>query len=386
MDDHKKLWSAVGAIFALSIILGILAVAIDKLSSASASFDGKSFNLKGLKTGLVSIGIALLLMAATAKIMGSMDTDQYTQGFLGLVGLVGAIILVFAAFGQLVKGKSAQNIDKAGIMLRKMAITLLLMVGVCKLAGMLNKDEMLKGAAFAAAFLVFTVALAGISHITGRNIDKLSNSLLKISLAMGLMVGVCKLAGTLSSEEMKNGAAFAVAFLIFVGILTKITKVDEGSEVAKLGGLLLAISFSMALMVGVCKLVGKLSPEEMKKGAVFAGAFLIFVKALVVITKAGGAKMESIAGNLIAMSVAIGIMAGVCILLGLISLPALAKGVIAVGILGTIMALMIMATRGANDVKGSIIAMSVAIAVMAVAVAALSFIDPKKLAGATAVC
>ena len=382
--DAKQLWSAVGAITVLAAVLVGLAVAMDKLTSASASVDKNGFNLKGLKTGLVSIGIALLLMAATVKVMGSMDTDQYTQGFLGLVGLVGAIVLVFAAFGQLVKGKSAQNIDKAGIMLRKMAITLLLMVGVCKLAGMLNKDEMLKGAAFAAAFLVFTVALAGISNITDKNIDKLANSLLKISLAMGLMVGVCKLAGTLSSEEMLKGAAFAAAFLIFVGVLTKITKADEGSEVAKLGGLLLSISFSMALMVGVCKLAGKLSKDEMLKGAGFAIAFIIFVKALVAITKAGGAKMESIAGNLIAMSVAIGIMAGVCILLGLISLPALAKGVIAVGMLGTIMALMIMATRGANDVKGSIIAMSVAIAVMAVAVAALSFIDPKKLAGATA--
>lgn len=384
LDDHGKLWSAVGAIFALSIILAILAVAMDKLTSASASFDGKNFNLKGLKTSLVSIGIALLLMAATVKVMGSMDTDQYTQGFLGLVGLVGAIMLVFVAFGESVKGKSAQNIDKAGKMLRSMAITLLLMVGVCKLAGMLSPDDMWNGAKIAVAFIVFTAVLSKISEKTGRNIDKLGSSLLKISFAMILMIGVCKLAGTLSSPEMKKGAAFAVAFLIFVGILTKITKADEGSEVAKLGGLLLSISFSMALMVGVCKLVGKLSPEEMFKGAGFAIAFLIFVKALVAITKAGGAKMESIAGNLIAMSVAIGIMAGVCILLGLISLPALAKGVIAVGILGTIMALMIMATRGANDVKGSIIAMSVAIAVMAVAVAALSFIDPKKLSGATA--
>ena len=382
--DASKLWSSVGAITVLAAVLVALAVAMDKLTSASASFDGKSFNLKGLKTGLIAIGVALLLMAATVKVMGSMNPDQYKQGFLGLVGLVGAIILVFAAFGQLVKGKSAQNIDKAGKMLISMAVTLLLMVGVCKLAGMLSEDEMKKGAAFAAAFLVFTVALAGISHITGKNIDKLSNSLLKISLAMGLMVGVCKLSGTLSSEEMKKGAAFAAAFLIFVGILTKITKADEGSEVAKLGGLLLSISVSMALMVGVCKLVGKLSAEEMLKGAGFAIAFLIFVKALVSVTKIG--KEEQIAkmtGTLIAMSVAIGIMAGVCILLGLISLPALAKGVIAVGILGAILALMIHATKGAEDVKGSIIAMSVAIAVMAVAVAALSFIDPKKLAGAT---
>ena len=385
IDNHGKLWSAVGAILALSVILGVLAFAMDKLTSASASFDGKNFNLKGLRTGLINIGLALILMAATVKIMGSMDTDQYTQGMFGLIGLVAAIALVFAAFGQLVKGKSAQNIDKAGKMLSKMAITLLLMVGVCKLAGMLTSDEMKNGAKFAAAFLVFTLSLAGISHIAGRNVDKIANSLLKISLAMALMVGVCKLAGSLSSPEMKKGAAFAVAFLVFVGVLVKITKVGPFTRIAELNGLLLSISVSMMLMVGVCKLVGKLSADEMLKGAGFAIAFLIFVKAVVSITKVGpGAAMAKVAGNLIAMSVAIGIMAGVCILLGLISLPALAKGVVAVSILGYILKLMIQATRGANDVKGSIIAMSVAIAVMAVAVAALSFIDPTKLAGATA--
>lgn len=385
IDDHGKLWSSVGAILALSVILGILAVAMDKLSSASASINKEGINFKGLKTGLISIGIALLLLAATVKIVGSMDTDQYTQGFLGLVGLVGTIILVFAAFGQLVKGKSAQNIDKAGKMLRSMAITLLLMVGVCKLAGMLSVDEMKKGAAFAAAFLIFTVALAGISKITERNVDKLASSLLKISLSMALMMGVCKLAGSLSSEEMKKGAAFAAAFLVFIGILVDITRVAPKSQIAQIGGLLLSISIAMGLMVGVCKLVGKLSAEEMLKGAGFAIAFLIFVKAIMSITKIGKKEqIAKVAGTLIAMSVAIGIMAGVCILLGLISLPALAKGVAAVSILGYMLKLMIQATRGANDVKGSIIAMSVAIAVMTVAVAALSFIDPSKLAGSTA--
>ena len=383
--DASKLWSAVGAITVLAAVLVALAFAMNKLTEASATIDKNGVNISGFKTGLLSIGIALLLMAATVKTIGSLDPDQAKQGFIGLAGLVGSIVLVFAAFGQLVKGKSAQNIDKAGKMLRNMALTLLMMVTVCKLAGLLSTEEMLKGAGFAAAFLVFTVSLAGISRIAGRNVDKLGGSLLKISFAMVLMVGVCKLAGSLSEEEMKKGGAFAAAFLVFIGILVEITKVDQGSKLAKLGGLLLSISLSMVLMVGVCKLVNKLSGDEMLKGAGFALAFLIFVKALVKITTIGKEEqIAKVAGTLIAMSVAIGIMAGVCILLSLIELGALAKGVIAVGILGAILALMITATRGAQDVKGNLIAMSVAIAVMAVAVAALSFIDPTKLAGATA--
>lgn len=61
----------------------------------------------------------------------------------------------------------------------------------------------------------------------------------------------------------------------------------------------------------------------------------------------------------------------------------LIKGVLAVTLLGAIMTAMVWATRGANDVKGNIIAIAVAIGVMAAAVAALSMIDSTKLAVAT---
>ena len=386
--NTKKLRIAVGAIIALSAVLVVLAIAMDKLSSASMVFDGKdkTFKASGIKTSLLSLGVVLLLMAAVVKMIGSMDTDQYTQGMFGLIGLVAAIALVFAAFGQLVKGKSAKHIHKAGKMLKSMAISLLIMVGVCKLVGKLSLEEILKGAGFIAAFLVFVKYLVKITKMDEKEqIAKLSGLLLSISISMALMIGVCKLVGSLSSEDIKKGAAFAIAFLVFVKFLVKITKVDEGSEVAKLGGLLLSISISMALMVGVCKLVGKLSPKEMFKGAIFAIAFLKFIKAMVKATKIGEEEqIAKMAGTLMAMSIAIGIMAGVCILLGLISLPALAKGVAAVSVLGLVLSKMIEATKGAEDIKGSIMAMSVAIAVMAVAVAALSFIDPTKLAGATA--
>lgn len=383
--DYGKLWSAIGAITVLSAILIALAIAMDELTSAEASIDKKGFNIKGLRTGLVGIGMALLLIAATVKVMGSMDPEQMKQGFIGLAGLILAIAVVFASFGLLVKGKSAQNIDKAGKMLRKMAFTLLAMVAVVKLVGMLSEEEMKKGAAFVGAFLVFVTALNASSLLAGKNIDRLGKSILKISFAMVLMVGVCKLANSLSPEEMVNGAMFAGGFLAFLAALLAITHVDKNGEMAKLGGLLLSISASMLLMIGVIKLVGLLKPEELIKGLAFATGFLLFVGALVEITKIGkDDQIAKMAGTVLAMSVAIGIMAGVCILLGLINLPALAKGVVAVGILGLIMMGMIKATKGANDVKGNIIAMAVAIAVMAVAVAALSFIDPSQLAGATA--
>jgi hypothetical protein len=385
-DDYGKLWNAVGVISVLAVILVGLAFAMNKLSEASVSFEkGKGLNINGLKTGLIAIGASILMLAAAAKLIGSMDPDEATRGFLGLAGMVGVLALVFAAYGKLIKGKAAQNMDKLGGMLLKLSFAMLLMVGVCKLAGMLSIEEMLKGAAFAEVFVLFFLQLTAITKLSGKGIDKLGGMMIKISIAMLLMVGVCKLAGKLSAEEMLKGAAFALAFVGFLALLVKATKIGKEDQIAKLGGLLLSISISMILMVGVCKLVSQLSAEEALKGAAFVVAFVIFVKYLVGVLKIGNEeKMARVASTILAMSVAIGVMAGAAILLSWLSLSDLAKGVTAVSILGLIMAQMAKAAKDAQNCKGTIIAMTVAIAVMVASVALLSLIDVKDLVGPVA--
>lgn len=385
-DDYGKLWNAVGVISVLAVILVGLAFAMNKLSEASVSFEkGKGLNINGLKTGLIAIGASILMLAAAAKLIGSMDPDEATRGFLGLAGMVGVLALVFAAYGKLIKGKAAQNMDKLGGMLLKLSFAMLLMVGVCKLAGMLSIEEMLKGAAFAEVFVLFFLQLTAITKLSGKGIDKLGGMMIKISIAMLLMVGVCKLAGKLSAEEMLKGAAFALAFVGFLALLVKATKIGKEDQIAKLGGLLLSISISMMLMVGVCKLVSQLSAEEALKGAAFVAAFVIFVKYLVGVLKIGNEeKMARVASTILAMSVAIGVMAGAAILLSWLSLSDLAKGVTAVSILGLIMAQMAKAAKDAQNCKGTIIAMTVAIAVMVASVALLSLIDVKDLVGPVA--
>lgn len=323
--DSDKLYGAVAVIGILSGILIGLAVAMDKMNGVSAKLGKGGLNVEGLKNSLVSIGIALLLLAATVKMIGTMKPQQAIQGFVGLAGLITAVGLVFAAFGALAKFSGTSGIDKAGSML------------------------------------------------------------LKMSIAMMLMVGVVKLAGGLSVEEMGKGAAFVAAFAIFVTYLVQITKIGKEQQIAKLGGLLLSMSVSLLLMVGVCKLVSKLTLGEALAGAAFVAAFVLLIKALVKVTTIGSEQqMAKVAGTILAMSIAIGILAGVAVLLSMMPLDGLAKGVVAVSILGLVMAGMIKATQGASKVVGNIVAITVAVAVMAGAVVALSMIDGSKLAGATA--
>lgn len=381
--EPKELWNAVGVVAALAAIMFVLTIATEKLSKTSASIGEDGVNIEGFKSGLIAIGAALLLLAATVKLMGSMNPEEAKQGFLGLAGLVGAVAIVFTAYGLLAKFSDTKDMDKVGGMLFKLSLTMMLMVGVAKLAGKLTPDELKAGGVFAAAFSVFVLALSGISRLAGEHVDKLGGVMIKLSIAMALMIGVVKLAGQLSEDEAIKGGIFAVAFGVFLGALIAIVNKAE-KDIPKIGGLLLAISTSMLILIGVIKLIGMLEPEEIVKGGIAIVAFGAFIWGLVTVLKTlDGVNLPKMAGTLLAMSVSIGIMAAVAIMLSLISIEGLTKGIIAVGLLSSFMALMIVATKGATDCMKNLIVITVAVAIMAAAVAALSMVEPDRLAGAT---
>lgn len=382
--NTDDLHNAEEAMLILGGTLAVMTWVMDKLSSASASVGKDGVQINGLKTGLAGLGIAVLLMAESVKILGKLNEDEINQGMecagLLLLGITGILFM----YGELVKGEAAKNIDKAGKMISKIGKTMLLIVGVIKLFSMLSVDEVTNGLNFAGVFLGFVIAYLAISNLAGDKIDSVGKMVKSIVVSMGLMVGVVKLVSKLEPGEMGKGAAFAAVFAGFVWLLVKITKSNE-KIMDGLGKLLLSVSASMLIMVGVAKLAGQLKVSEMAKATAFAGAFLLFIKALKKITTdSGTGETVKLAGTVLAVSVAIGILAGIAVLLGLVDTKQLVKGVLAVTLLGAIMTAMIWATRGANDVKGNVIAMAVAIGVMAAAVAALSMIDSTKLAIATA--
>lgn len=380
--DQNKLWSAIGALAVISAILVALVVVVDKLASLEKKVDGSTVNFGKLMLGLVGVSVSILLISSAIKKIGTVNAGQALQGILGIVAIVGGLVLLLKAYGDFVKGKSAQNIDKFGKMLLKLSISMLLISLVTKLAGNMDMAELEKGLLFAAGFSALVLALTGITKLGGKSVTKLGGMMLKMALAMGLMVGVVKLASSISAEEAEKGVAFAIAFSLFVGILAAITKTAESTG-TKLGSTLLGISASMMLMALVVKIIENTSWEGLSKGFFGILAFEALILVLIRVIDSAEGNTPKIAITLLAMAGAIAILAGVSIVLSLIDLGGLIKGVLAVTLLGAIMTAMLWATKGANDCKANLIAMTIAIGVMAAAAAALSLIDTVKLTGAT---
>ena len=382
--NPRELWNSVAIVATLAVILGILAIAADKMAQSSISIGKDGLKKAGFNAGILAIASSLLILAIAVKLIGSLNPDQAKQGFIGLTGLVIAIGVLFAAYGKLVKGKAAMNIDKAGIMMTKMAGALLIMAITSKLIATMEWADMGKAAAFIGGFVAVVALLSVIGMIPGNNIGKLGKMMLQISGALLIMVIVAKLIATMEWADMGKAAAGIGGLVVIIAALTLITRLAGGKLIGDIGDTLIKMAGAMLILVIVAKIIAGMSWGDMGKAAVGLLGLSGIIAILVAIVKSVEKDAPKIAGTLLALSLAIGILAAVAIVLGLVDLAGLAKGVIAVGVLGAVMALMIAATRGANDVKGSITAMAIAIGVMAAAAVILTLIDTTKLLISTA--
>lgn len=374
--DSGALWKSIGAITALAGVLVLISAAMKLMNMGDIKGTFK------LSTTLISLSAALLIMSQSVKVLGNMDQGEFTQGLIGLSTMLLGMVGIIQIFGTLKTDEAYKNVSKLGTLMLKMSVSLLLMVGVIKLISMLEPGELVKGGLAITAFIGIIYLLSKVTAVD-KNFDKLGSTLLKMSISMGLMVVVIKMVSKLEPSEVLKGTLAMTAFVGFMGIMAQIATIGKDQAIAKLGRTMLAMSASMMLMVGVIKLISMLEPGEILKGMVGMVAFMGIIKLMTEMVKYDGRIMKA-GGTILAMSVAIGIMAAVSIMLSFIDIGAMTKGIVAVGVLGTMMAMMIQATRGAQDVKGSIMAMAVAIAAISASVVALSFIDPGKLAGATA--
>ena len=390
--DTKKMWHAVGALAVMTIVLGALAAGvalINKQLESGLSFEkGKGLQIKGFKSTLIQIAVAILAMAIVLKTIGKMDPEQYEQGLEGLSRIILLLASLLIVFGLVAQGDVAANMDKAADMFKKLGIALVLMAITIKLIGGMDYNKLVQGGN---AIFHFAVVIAGLMAATkliggSKNVDKIGDAILKIAGALVLMALVAKILGGMDADELKQGRNAILAFSgIIVGLMAATKLITGSKNVDKIGGTIFKIAGALVLMVIVAKIAASMSATDLLKGTLAIAAFAGIIVGLMAATKliTGSKNVGKIGLTLLAMAGAIAIIAATALVLSLIDVAGLAKGVIAVGLFGVIIALMLKATKDAKDVKGSLIAMAVAIGIMAASIAILSFIDPKKLIAPT---
>ena len=380
--DPDEMWDAVEVLAALSLIIVGLSVAAIKLDKTTA--EGDMFSKNALS--ILAIAGSLAILGLAMKLISTIPSENMDVAIKGMITMVTGIIAIIAAFSLLNKDKRLQGIDSVGAMIFKMSVAMLAMIAVIKLASMLDGGEVLKGAGVVAMVLAMFSAVVVVSKFAGEHASKAGGMLLKMSLALLIMVGVVALAGQMDKGTINRGLAFVAGVeLLFIAIIA-VSKL-AGQNAGKAGLMMFGMGLSMLMMIAVVKLADDIKIEEVKKGLAAILIMGAMFAALIAVSKFAGANAGKAGLMLMSMSTALLVLTGVLFLMSYIKPDGLARSLAAVVILLYMFERLVKALGGVQKlegVNGPLIAMTVSIGLLAVAIAALSMLDPVNILAASA--
>ena len=340
---------------------------------------GTWIKAQALKTVAISIAIlvgsiALLCLLPVGKVWASI-------GAIAALALVlGALTFAMGKWGP----KDGVQFGKMSGLLLSLAASVLILAIALKTISSIKPEAMtqtLDALWNVTKMLLLILASYALLAKKSPAVAGVGKMLLKMAAAMAIMAIVVGFLGKMKKETLIKGMAAIVTLVGVMALMMLITKIGNFKKV---GTMLMQVAGAMAIMAIVVGLLGTMEIETLFKGMAAIVALVGIIALLMKAVNKYGKDAPKIAGTILALSVAIALMAGVAVLLGMVSLPNLAKGVAAVAILTALAAGLVYMTKYAGgDCYKSMIGIAIAIGVMAAAVAVLSFIDPGKLAIAT---
>lgn len=375
-----NLAAATAALGGLILAIGVVAAIASKVATPANSM---AFAAMGIM--FAALGGMIAMVAGAIWLISSIDSAGATQAVDALGNLMLAMTAMIALILNMTKkGGDGKALTQSGSMFVKLGAALLLMSAALAIVGTMSEAQATQGTVVVGAMITFIAALVAVSNMMPVNKAVEIGTMFKsLGVALILMAAAVKLFGSMDRNDMDQGmVAVTVLGLLFAAIIHVIA--SNGAALIGVAGTILAITVSIGLLIGISKLAAKLKPEEFAAGAKAIGIFGGMMAALVVIvTRYGGPTAIKIGGTVAALSIGIAALIAVAILCGYVDTDQLGKGVIAVGILGLMFAAIMKACNGMNEnalmgAEKSIVAMAVVIVAMTACAIALGMMDTSK--------
>ena len=382
LTELKKdqLIKAGASLVVLSLVIAALMFALDKLGSKDITVNANLLLMAG----------SLFVLAYTMKMLTQMISNSEGQDINASITLLRDMILglagILVIFGVFVNADKSANMDKAGIMIFKMAAALLTIASVVKIVSGFTYSDITKGLKFIAGVGVLFMAIIAISKLAGEWGDYAGTMLLRMSIAMLIMAAVVKIVSGFSQAEINKGLKFIAGVeLIFLAAVA-VSKLS-GQFAGKAGAMIFGMSLAMLAMVGVVKLISKMSERDIIKGLAFVIAMKVLFAAIVKVSHFAGENAAQAGAMLLSMSLALAVLVGITYIVSKLDAKEMWKALGFVAAVEALFAGLIFVTKYAQAtgrMTTILILFLIAIGLMVAAIAGLSFIDSNKLTLATA--
>lgn len=368
--DQGKLWSSVGALAALSAALTLLAGAIALI--------GKFGDFSGSSLSIAALASSVLILVVALKQMETLNGDLLVRNITTL-GIIAAGLATIAGL----LGKFAPKLSSGSITLLAFALSLKILVGTLDDLDELNTDGIEKKVfgllGVMAGLALISTACKGLSIGSAVGV-------IGVVMALKLLIGSFEDISELDTAKMKESVdTFVTVFGMFALLMA--SSHLAGKNALKGGGAILMMSAALLVIIQAFKMMSKIDPLDMDRSLEAVTKLLIVFAAIVTLSNFAGQNAAKAGVMLLTMSGAILILTGVIALLSMIEPDGLERGLAAVIALEVVFAAIVALTRFMKSTKGSnkaLITLTVTVTLLAAAIAALSMLDPSRLATASA--
>lgn len=373
--DGTSLLKACGVLVALGVGLVALSKAVSGFSvSGSAS-------ILSVAATVIAISVAISILVKSLKSLNGMELENMYDE-LALLGIVIAALMGVTV----VIGKFSNLGDVAGGASCILAVAVAIKILISAINDLSGIDMSGTSPGTWAALVLCMGSMVGLFALAASAEEKVlqgSAAILIIAVAMNMLVHAIQKVADLDLSNMTFGKVVLLgAIMAYMVVLFKASK-HAGKEAMQAGIGIAAMVIAMDLMVGLVKKLQKLDGNGI---GIAIGMMIVlnkFIKSMIKTTERGGPEAAKAGVFLLGVSVAILAFATAVVMLGKLPLGNLAKGVAALGLVTLMMNTMLNSSKNATGDFRNIITLATTVGALAVALVALSLIEPTKLAAAT---
>lgn len=266
-------------------------------------------------TMFLKMAVAIGVLALAMKLISTMSMNDIVKGLFMIAG-VEALFMAFIDIADHV----GPNVDKAGTMFFKMGLAIGVLAVAIRLIAGVSVGDILKGIATIATLMLLFAGVVKCSEYAGKHADRAGAMLFKMSLAILILVGAIAILSLLKPEDVAVGTLAISMILGAFALLVKMTKYSKHANnlmktlivmavcIGILGGVLITLSCldpkgvltatvaissmlgMFALLLYASKFATKISPSMLiMVGVIAALAFVLYMVADLPIASSMGA-------------------------------------------------------------------------------------------------
>lgn len=327
---------------------------------------------------LLRIAAAIAILAVSLVMVAMVDPSRLTGAVIA-IGVLGVILGGLSiAMGKLLEGP----LNNVGMLkLIALSTTLIIIAGAVLLLSIaikrmssLSWEELAKGLIGLAVGLTALSVSAAIIDSQSTNLTKTGLSLMLFAGAIGILALTVKMLGSLPWPILVQGM-ITLGILLAAVVTSAAVLSSAASQMSKAAIGMIAMAIAIQMLTGVVLLLGIIPWPILLKGLTNLAILIGLLVVAAGLLSAYAPQMSKAAGGMIAMAFAIDLLAAAVGIMGSMNPDTILKGLVAVGIAMGMLAITANAMQKSATGGGAFVAMAAAVALMAISLKMLSGID-----------